>query len=143
MATPTLDPKRLQVIFNGYRFSDFVKGTFLSVQPLGEGNQLVKGVMDTSAWIIDSDSSYTIDMTLMATGSDNDYLSSIATLENQGLSGDKTLFIKDLSGRTVFESHTARLYRKPGQESSNEATTIVWQIKCATSIRSIGGNNPM
>ena len=144
MGTPTYDPNKVECIFNGRALTDFAKETFIGIAPQGDGQQLTKGVKDKSGWVVDADSSHEVTLTMMQQGADNDFLSGVYSAQKAGVLGDGALLIKDLSGRTLFESHTVRIANFPEQEMSNDAQNIPWALRCAeVPARFVGGNNPL
>lgn len=137
----TLDPRKVKINYAGRIFTGLAKETFVNIAPQGEGNRLVKGAFDTSAWSIDPDSSAMVTITVMQTEADNDFLSERYRRQQAGLEGGQILLIKDLRGTSLLHSSDAKVVNFPEAGHGVEVENRSWEIMCASTLAyNVGGN---
>lgn len=142
MGTETYRPADVTCILSGRSIKDFPEDTFVRIRPRSEGTRLTKGVKDQSAWTEDARSDAEVEIVIMASGADNDFLSTLYNRQRRGIEGDKVLLIEDLSGRTLLSSASCRIKNFTEQEFGGEVGNNTWTLLCAKAERFVGGNNP-
>lgn len=109
----TYDPKKIVLIFGAKELSGYADGTFIDVEPMGDGVTSVCGADGEVARSMDPDTRSKITITLQSTSASNDYLSAMYILDKQTGTNALPFLIKDLLGRTVVASQFAWVTQMP------------------------------
>jgi hypothetical protein len=109
----TYDPKKIILIFGAKELSGFADGTFIDVEPLGDGITSVCGADGEVARSMDPDTRAKVTITLLSTSQSNDYLSALYILDKQSGAGMFPFLIKDLLGKTVVSSQYSWITQFP------------------------------
>lgn len=136
----TFDPSKVLVNFHGYQLNGFADGTFVEADRDTDSFSKTVGADGEVAWLKSADDSGTIKVTVLQTSAANDVLS--AELAKDELSGTNigTVFIKDLTGRTLVQGAEARLQRPAPVSLGKDIEAREWTILVAHMKISVGGN---
>ena len=139
----TYDPKKIVLIFGPQELKGFADGTFIDVEPLGDGITSVSGADGEVARTMSPDSRCKITVTLLSTSASNDYLSAMHILDKQSGQNALPFLIKDLLGRTVVTSQYAWITQFPKMTNGMEATdgNREWVLETGGCEWFIGGGN--
>lgn len=135
MATSTWDFKKLLVTLAGQTISGFAED--ISIDPDGGEDIATKTVgSDGSETVVvfHNNASGGVTMSLMASSSSNDVLSALAALKAVG-----PLLIRDSNGRTVLETPSAWVARRPVVAYGAEMSPREWRIDYSDAKFVIGG----
>ena len=138
----TYDPKKVLISFAGREITGYADGTFITIEPHGEGFTLTVGSDGEMVRSIDPDDALVVTLTLLQSSESNDHLSTIYQLDKKTGKGLVPLLIKDGTGRTraaAGKSYISQLpsvgFAKTGEE------TREWSIIAADGQIIVGGNS--
>ena len=99
----TYSPDRVKVIVGVAALSGFADGTFVDIEPLGDGVTSEAGADGEVARAMSLDTRHTITVTLQQTSRSNDVLSALHTADKiSGGDGAVPVAVTDLRGTTLF-----------------------------------------
>lgn len=135
MATSTWDFKKLVVVYAGQTISGFAAD--VSIDPDGGEDVATKTVgSDGSETVVvfHNNTSGSVTMALMPSSASNDVLSALAAVKTVG-----PLLIRDSNGRTVLETPSAWIARRPVVAFGAELGEREWRIDYSDASFVIGG----
>ena len=138
----TFDPKSLIVIFGARPLTSFAEGTFLTISRNDDMFKEYIGSSGEQAWSKSNNRSALVKLTLIQTSDDNDYLSSVAIMDEVTNNGILPLIIHDLLGTSGYFSKWAYAKRIADASYSKEIQGREWNIFCASMNMFDGGNVP-
>jgi len=138
----TFDPKSLIVIFGARPLTSFAEGTFLTISRNDDMFKEYIGSSGEQARSKSNNRSALVKLTLIQTSDDNDYLSSVAIMDEVTNNGILPLIIHDLLGTSGYFSKWAYAKRIADASYSKEIQGREWNIFCASMNMFDGGNVP-
>ncbi len=136
----TYDPARVVLTFKGHTFTGYAKGTFIKVRRNKELYTLQVGAAGDAARTKVNDKSGQIEITLMQSSPSNDFLTSVAKLDETGL-GVGTAQLIDLNGKTLELAERAWLQKMADSEFAEEVGDRVWVLETDRLDHTVGGLN--
>lgn len=140
MAFAQYDAKQVQVIVDGQSITGFADGTFVEIEFDEQQWNKVTGADGLTSRAKTNNNTGTVTVTLLATSSGNDILSSIWNKDRRSNTGVFNLLVKDSTGRTVWSSAQAWIQQMPTQSFSKEVDERAWVIDCVELAGQAGGN---
>lgn len=138
MAVNTYSPKDVILTIGGYQIAGWDN---ISIRRRSPGFTTVAGIRGKHTRVPSNDSSANITLSLVQTSPSNDVLSQIHTLDLLDGTGRIALTLKDLSGRSVFDSNEAYILDYPEVLFSGGIEYRSWSLFCqTTNTYSVGGN---
>ncbi len=118
----TYDCKKFKMLFGTEIITGYAAGTFISIEPQGDGTTAVVGCDQEIVRSIDPESILAqVTITLLQSSSSNTMLSGLKDVDNQSGAGISPLIIKDLTGNSVFISDQAWIVKKPNLQRGKTA----------------------
>lgn len=143
MANPTLktySPDRIKVIVGAASLTGYADGTFVNIEPLGDGTTSVAGADGEVARAMSLDRRHTITLTLLQTSSSNDVLAAMRLVDEvSGGGGAFPISITDLRGTTLFAG-TAWIPNNAASAFSKTIESREWTIEAVGAYK-VGGAN--
>lgn len=142
MAAPkTYDPKAVVVNYGGVDLSGFADGSFIDIERSTDAYEKTTGADGRTDRVKLNDSSGMITITLQQTSDSNDYLSSVALLDENTSDAVLPFMIKDFSGKSLYLSPSAWVKKIPNGGFDKQIGTREWQFDCTDLQMFHGGNN--
>lgn len=142
MANPVLqfDPKNISMIVGGTTIGGFTDGTFILIERSENMWNMKVGVdgIGTRSKTNNKSGKYTI--TLHMSSPSNDYLSGLATTDENTNAGAVPILMRDNLGTTVCSSLTGWVVKFANVEDAKEVTNRVWLIESNEITMFVGGN---
>jgi hypothetical protein len=138
----TFDPKLMITVFKGHPITGFAEGSVLTIERTEDMFSEKVGVSGEVARSKSNNRSGTVKITLMQTSPDNDFLSTMAVLDEVGNAGVGELMIKDVLGTSLYMSSQAYLKKIASAEYGKEVNSREWNFFCADLNIFVGGNIP-
>lgn len=99
----TYSPDRIKIIVGAVALTGVADGTFVTIEPMGDGTVSEAGAYGEVARAMSLDTRYTIGVTLQQTSRSNDVLSGLYQLDRvSGGDGAVPVTITDLRGTSLF-----------------------------------------
>ena len=141
MAVKTYSPQKVSVIVAGIEISGYADGTFVSIEPMGDGTQSVCGADGEIARTMSADDRHKVTLTLMASSNSNDVLTALYYSDKATASGIVPMLIKDLLGSSIFAVAEAWITNPPKKEYDKKSGDIEWVFETGTPAEVIGGSS--
>lgn len=133
-------PDRVKVIVGVAALSGYADGTFVDIEPLGDGVTSEAGADGEVARAISLDPRHTITITLQQTSRGNDILSALADADRiSGGDGAVPVVITDLRGTTMFGG-TGWVQKKAKATFAKGLEAREWVIEAAGAFHNGGSN---
>lgn len=139
MATRTYDPKLVILTFGNINVTGYFKGTFIEATRAEDNFKGMTGASGETARSKMNDRRGTVKCTLMATSQTNDFLSAVATVDEQTAAGQAPLQMKDLNGTLFLHATSAWVQKWPDVKKAEEVEGVEWIFECAELDVFIGG----
>jgi len=140
MGVRTYDFKKYKLIIGGVPIQGFADGTGINLERAEDLFTKVVGADGKTSRSKSNDLSGRLTITLKQTSPSNDYLSSIAQLDETTNVGIVPMILKDFNGTTVATSSALWNVKKPGVELAKELTNREWIFDCADLQLTVGSN---
>jgi hypothetical protein len=140
MSVRTYDPKQVVITIGGVPMSGFADGTFLEVQREDDGYTKVVGADGYTTRTRSNNRSGSITLTLKQSSPSNDVLSGFAILDEATNTAVLPIFIKDLSGNSVFFSAQGWVKKFANSTYGKDLDNREWTIDCADFDVFVGSN---
>lgn len=140
MGVRTFDPKSVIITIGGFVMSGFADGTFLEITADKQQFTKVTGADGFTTRVKSNDYGAVMTLTLSQSSPSNDVLSGILALDRAANAGVVPIFVKDMSGSTVFFAATGWIQQFPDSSFGNEINNRGWTIDLADVDIFIGGN---
>ena len=126
----TYDPKKVDIVFAGFRLEGFVDGTFVKVSPKSVRFSSKSGVDGEVSRSRMHDTRKDVEITLMQTSESNDRLSQVFRADTDAVNGEGvgSFLLQDRGGTTLIEG-TAWITSDPDAEFGAEAGGRVWKLE--------------
>lgn len=139
MPMQTYDPAKVTLNVAGIIFTQFAKGTFITVEYDTDAYTDDVGAAGDVVRVRSADERATIKAVLMAASPTNDALSALAALDRATGQGVGPAFVKDPTGTSKHSAENAWIKKVPAKPYSTEADTVEWEIRCAKLKHNVGG----
>lgn len=139
MSVKTYDPAGIAIIVAGGPIEGFAPDTFVVAARRNPSWALTVGADGEGARAKSNDKSGTITFTLIQTSLSNDFLSSLAALDELTNNGVGPLLIKDLNGDTIIAAGTAWVQKPADSEYGKEIATREWVLETDDLNMFVGG----
>lgn len=138
----TYAPDRVKLVVGVHSVSGYADGTFIQIEPLGDGITSQAGADGEVARVMSADKRVKITITLQQTSKSNDVLNLLLSADHLS-GGDKPfpLMLADLRGGTLIATDAAWIVNRPTVEFGKELTEREWVIETARAQFSVGGNS--
>jgi hypothetical protein len=136
----TYDPAEVSFSFRGLRIGGFAPGTFIEVERDEDGWKKKAGSQGDVTRTRNLNIMGSITVTLMAQSIFNDYLQSIATLDEATGLGTGDSQVMDHNSNMEAHASIAWIRKQPKVERADEAGNTVWVFDCADLEINAGGN---
>ena len=135
----TYDPKKVLVSLGSHAASGFTDGTFVTIEPNGDGVTKKVGCDGEIVRSLDPDNSYKVKITMLMRSPTVAYCQ--AMYDRDKVSGDGLfpVLIKDLTGGLVFSADQAWVVNSPSREFAKEASDREIEIDCGAA--TVGGES--
>lgn len=136
----TYSPDQVKVIVGVAALSGFADGTFVDIEPLGDGVTSEAGADGEVARAMSLDPRHTITVTLQQTSRSNDVLSALHTADKiSGGNGTVPVAVTDLRGTTIFGG-TGWVVKKAKATFSKGLEAREWTIEAVGEFANGGSN---
>ncbi|GHU34494.1 hypothetical protein FACS1894172_14840 [Spirochaetia bacterium] len=122
----TYDPKKVIITFDGTALSGYTDGTFVSIEPNGEGFTKSVGADGEVVRAISNDNTHTVTVTLQQSSLSNSFLSAKKNADKKDGAGMKPLEITDKNGNSLFSWAQAWVSSDPSWEFAKENSERQW-----------------
>jgi len=141
-AVKTYSPDRVKLVVGVHSVTGYADGTFVSIEPLGDGITSQAGADGEVACVMSADKRVKITLTLQQTSRSNDVLNTLLSIDHLS-GGDKPfpLMLTDLRGTTLVATDAAWIVNRPTVEFGKELGNREWVIETARAAFTVGGNN--
>ena len=141
-AVKTYSPDRVKLVVGVHSVTGYADGTFVSIDPLGDGITSQAGADGEVARVMSADKRVKITLTLQQTSRSNDVLNTLLSIDHLS-GGDKPfpLMLTDLRGTTLVATDAAWIVNRPTVEFGKELGNREWVIETARAAFTVGGNN--
>jgi len=136
----TYIPKEVSIIVGTRPASGFADGAFVKVERANDAFTMKEGADGEVTRAKTSSRAGTITVTLIQGSSFNDYLSTLAQVDELTGNGTVPVMVRDAKGTTLFASPAAWLRKMPETEFAKEVGIREWVFDCAILEYFIGGN---
>lgn len=127
----TYNPKQVSVVFGGIPLSGFAEDSLVEAERDKEAytKQVSADGPVTRTRVVDIAGKVTVH--LMQTSASNDYLTSLAILDEASDAGVRPLTVRDASGRTLISCAAAWVQKLPKTDLTVKAEKRTWILDCA------------
>jgi hypothetical protein len=137
----TYDPKKVSLSVGGVPLSGYADGSFISVEMSNDAWSKSVGADGQTTRAKSNDKSGTITVTFAQSSASNDYLSSLALLDEKVNLGVRPAHLADVNGTTILMAPFAWVRKLPSSEFSKEVSNREWALDCADLNMFVGSNN--
>jgi len=116
----TYDPKKILVSLGPHAVTGFTDGTFLGIEPNGDGVSSKTGCDGEKTRSLDPDNSYTVTITLLQNSPTIAWCQSRYDLDKATGDGTFPILVKDLKGGMLFSAVDAWVVSPPNRDFSKE-----------------------
>lgn len=136
----TFDPNEFFVNLYAVPMTQFAKGTYVEITYDSDAFIDEVGANGNVVRILSTDYRATMKFTLMSESPSNDVLSTALQIDRLTGSNTTQALCQDGRGTSIATANQAWIKKAPDQAfSSSEATTRVWEIRCAALVATVGG----
>lgn len=134
-----------QVVFNvgGVDISGFAEGTFIESERNVDAFALVVGSDGENTRVKSANLSGKFKCTLQQSSPSNDYLSSVATQDEQAGNAAKPIVLKDANGTTLAKCEKGWVKKKAKSGFGNTAENREWEFETGNLVYDVGGENEL
>lgn len=126
--TNVYNPRKITMSMGRHIVSGFADDSFISIEPVGDGNSVVVGADGEALVSVDPSTVYTVKVSLLQRSKTNSYLQQQYELLRSGGNGIFDINIKDIIGNEKF-SGTQAFVTKPATKGYGKAgTNREWEI---------------
>lgn len=136
----TYDPKKVSVIVGTKAMSGFMEGSLVSIERDEDAFTKVVGADGEVARAKTNNRAGNITIPLMQTSESNDYLSTLAALDEADNAGVVPVLIRDALGRTIVSARQAWVRKIPSVTFERDNTGREWILDCGDLEVFVGGN---
>lgn len=129
------------VILGARQLTGFGEDDAFKLTPLGDGIQIKVGCYGDVGRSLDPNQCYEIELTMLGTSEDNDFLSALYTADNKTGKGMLPFVIKDLTGTTTFAAAQCWVAKRPEVERGKDIKENKWTLHTGKADLFVGGNN--
>lgn len=140
MAFNTYDPKEILVIVGIRQMTGFADGTGVKVSRNEDAWTVQSGVTGETARSKNNNRTGSVEISLLQTAEDNQYLSDLALLDENANAGAVPLTVKDNNGNTILFAENAWVKKMPDVEYGKEAGPRTWVFETDNLVWNIAGN---
>lgn len=138
----TYDPTKVTVTVGSYKLSGFSEGSLVKCERNQDSFKLTVGGDGHQIRSKSPDRSGKITVTLLQSSASNEFLSSLAVMDETGTAdpvtapapapngGIQSVTVKDLNGNTVWSSPEAWVMKPPSASFEKEAKDREWVLEC-------------
>lgn len=138
MSVNTYSPNDLKLIMGGYTLAGWDN---MTIARTSTSFITIRGIRGKHTRVPSNDTSCTITISLIQTSPSNDVLSQVHGLDIENGTGRLEILLKDLSGRSVFNTNEGYIVGYPEVTYSAGIEYRTWTIFCQTSAWLVGGNS--
>ena len=129
----TYDPKKVLISLGSHSVSGYSDGTFISIEPHGEGVTKKVGADGEVVRSIDPDETATVTITLLQSSPTVPFCQQQYNKDRATGEGLFPVLIKDLKGGLVFAAEEAWIVNTPSREFGKEDSDREIEIACGDS----------
>ena len=133
------DPSQVALNVGGIDISGFAEGTFIKISRNVEAFTTVVGSDGEATRVKSVNLSGLFTCTLQQSSPSNDYLSSLATADEQSSTGAVPIYMSDINGTTVASCKIGWIKKKPDSEFANTNENREWIIETGNLQYNVGG----
>jgi len=134
----TYDPRRVSIALGSHIVSGYAEGSFVTIDPGGDGTTKTVGADGEVVRSIDPDNTSEVTITLLQTSATVKFCQGQYDRDQTNGNGMFPILIKDLRGGLVFSANQAWVVNRPSREFAKEAGER--EIVIATGNATWGGN---
>ena len=129
------------IILGARQLTGFGEDDAFKLTPLGGGIQIKVGCYGDVGRSLDPNECYELELTLLGTSEDNDYLSTLYNIDNKTGKGMVPIVIKDLTGTTTFAASQCWVAKRPELGRGKVIKENKWVLQTGKATMFTGGNN--
>jgi len=138
MSQQTYDPNETILNVLGVVVTQLAKGTFIEVAYDTDAYSDEVGANGNVVRIRSADKRGTIKFTTMAESPSNDELTALAAMDRATGAASGSSFARDFRGTSTHFAASSWLKRVPARKYATEATTVEWEVRCASLLHNVG-----
>lgn len=127
-AVNTYNPRKVTMSMGRHIVSGFADDSFISIEPVGDGNSVVVGADGEALISVDPSSVYTVKITLLQRSKTNTFLQKQYELLKSGGKGIFDVNIKDILGAEKFSGSQAFVNKMATKGYGKAGTNREWEI---------------
>jgi hypothetical protein len=130
MSVKTYDPKKVLISLGSHSVSGYSDGTFVSIEPNGDGITKKVGCDGEIVRSIDPDQSATVTLTVLQTSATVAFCQQMYNRDRTTGEGTFPILIKDMKGGLIFAAQEAWVVNAPTREFAKEDSDREIEIAC-------------